>query len=604
MSRSKNQSKKNNMNQRISQQKANEKAVEEKTDQTATSVETDKPDTAKDTDTAKPKPIPDNATTKTANDNSDDKEKGDKEKTAAKSSNETNGKTQSAINQSNSTDNKTPQKSADNTKADTKPSKTEPSTVEKDNTSTASKASQKTPTTTDKEKDTPANKQEKETMSKPNTSQTKKKSSNNRQNEKNTQPKQNDMAKSADAAKNTTAGEPATGAHTTPVATPHVGTEKKGSNKVAGLALLLGVVGTGIAAYDFNEIRALKSAGDATATLTTQVNALDSKIATLGNKEAEAALAAQLETLVSQQKALKAAEERVNQRVDALEQMQNGLSKSVQSDIDNALKSRMSSVEALLAKVKDIELGQKGLSKNLSEVTAVGQAISSEGMTTQEVGYLLRMASYKLQSEGDVLGAKGLLTMAGDKLLAANKGKTDDMIDAIRAKIIQLDGVQPVDTNKLLGQLKEVSRSIAYLVVKTEDKTATAATDTTEKTADTEAAQSSGFFGKIGDVIASGVKYTPNDPSKIDISAETILIEKRLMQADVRTAELAVQSRNETMLSESVRAINSSLDSYFADDKTAQSIKALLLQIESSKLKTSLPDVSELVKNYEKSQNQ
>lgn len=380
------------------------------------------------------------------------------------------------------------------------------------------------------------------------------------------------------------------------------GEPQKKSNLVAGLALILGVVGTGLGAYAFNEIRTLKSTSS-TQDLQSQLTALDGKVVALSKDDAVAALKQQIADLNSQQAAFKAAEDGFNTRIATLEQIQKGLTKSVQNDVDAALSAKMTAVDDLVAKVKDkvkdIELGQQGLSKNLTQMSAASDAIRTKGMAKQEVGYLLRMANYKLQSEGDVTGALGLLRMAKDQLTAANEGKTDAVIDAIRTKEIQLSGVTPVDTNQLIASLKDVSKTIPNLKIKL-PKAAESNDVADDKGAD-EASEPD-LLNRIGSVITSGVKFTPADPDQINITAETILIEKRLMQADVKTAEFAVQSHNSVLLAESIDSIQKSLNKYFADDATAKSVKAALNNISNSELKTQLPDLSELVRQFEASQ--
>lgn len=367
-----------------------------------------------------------------------------------------------------------------------------------------------------------------------------------------------------------------------------------GGKLLASLALLLGVAGTGLGAYSFNELRTLKAG--VSQGVDAKLNSLDGKIAELAKVDPTAAVKGQLDALSSKQQAFTAAETRFNERIATVEQMQKGLSQSVKKEIDTALAAKLAAVDSLLAKVKDIELGQQGLSKNLSEANAASRAISAEGMEKQEVGYLLRMANYKLQSEADVIGATGLLKLAESKLLAANQGKADAMVDAVREKVIHLSGVKAVDTDALLSQLKSVSRNISKL----QPKVSKATTATTTE----QGATSNGVLDKITAVITSGVKYTPNDPSKIDISAETILIEKRLMQADVKTAELAVQSHNKVMLAESVKAISDSLDKFFAADETAKAIEKTLKTIAESELETVMPNLSGLVKQFESTQVQ
>lgn len=380
------------------------------------------------------------------------------------------------------------------------------------------------------------------------------------------------------------------------------GEPQKKSNLVAGLALILGVVGTGLGAYAFNEIRTLKSTSS-TQDLQSQLTVLDGKVVALSKDDAVAALKQQIADLNSQQAAFKAAEDGFNTRIATLEQIQKGLTKSVQNDVDAALSAKMTAVDDLVAKVKDkvkdIELGQQGLSKNLTQMSAASDAIRTKGMAKQEVGYLLRMANYKLQSEGDVTGALGLLRMAKDQLTAANEGKTDAVIDAIRTKEIQLSGVTPVDTNQLIASLKDVSKTIPNLKIKL-PKAAESNDVANDK--GTDEASEPDLLNRIGSVITSGVKFTPADPDQINITAETILIEKRLMQADVKTAEFAVQSHNSVLLAESIDSIQKSLNKYFADDATAKSVKATLDSISNSELKAQLPDLSELVRQFEASQ--
>lgn len=371
---------------------------------------------------------------------------------------------------------------------------------------------------------------------------------------------------------------------------------KKGG-LVASIALLLGVGGVGLGAYSFNELRHLKATvGDG---IKDQVSHLAAELTTLAEKDPTAGIKGQLSTLSSQQKNLVASEERVNQRLAQVEQMQQGFSQSMNKAIDVALSAKLQTVDGLLEKVKSIELSQQGLSKNLSEVNAASQATQIAGMQKQEVGYLLRMADYKIQSEADVLGARGLLKSAESKLLMINQGQTDALVEAIREKIIQLSGVKPVDTNALLSQLKATSRDITHLQAKSTAVASQAADQVTtgEKAED-------GMLNKLTSALASGIKYTPKDPNQIDVSAETILIEKRLMQADIKTAELAVQSHNKVLLAESIRSVLDSLDKSFAADETAQAVKERLTTIAQSELETVMPDLTGLVKQFEATQAQ
>lgn len=378
--------------------------------------------------------------------------------------------------------------------------------------------------------------------------------------------------------------------------------QKKGSLGVA-LALLLGVAGTGLGAYSFNELRMLKTNIGGGSDIKTQLTGLTDKVSGLEKSANTAELKKQLAELTKQQAAVKEAEERFNERVSKVEQMQTGLSKSVATDIDTALKSRLGAVDTLLAKVKDIELGQQGLSKNLNEVTAAKKAAEAAGMQRQEVAYLLRMANYKLQNEGDVVAATGLLKMAENKLLAANDGQADKMVDTVREKLIQLSGVKVVDNDALIAELKAVSKAIPQLVVKT-NKPAQSADTSTDKGGKKAEAKDDSVFAQIGSVIASGVKYTPKDPSKIDISSETILIEKRLMQADIKTAELAIRSHNKVLLSQSLQSVKESLGKYFANDETANTINSKLTALSQSQLETVLPDLSDLAKQFQATQVQ
>ncbi len=369
--------------------------------------------------------------------------------------------------------------------------------------------------------------------------------------------------------------------------------QKKGGLGVA-LALLFGVAGTGLGAYSFNELRSLKSGTSGTQEFGAQLQDLQKKVADLSQGGQSQDLAKQFADLQAQQKALQEAEAAFKQRISDVEQMQKGLSKSVKADIDSALQARMGGVDELLAKVKDIELGQQGLSKGLSQVNAGAQAVDAADMAQQEVGYLLRMANYKLQSEGDVLGATGLLKMAESKLQGSDASYASELVDAIRAKIIQLSGVKSVDTDALIADIKLVGQKIPQLVVKS-SKPQKSADDANNVGVEEEKS----VLGTIGSALASGVKYTPHDPSKIDISAETVLIEKRLMQADVKSAEFAVQSRNKVLLAQNIASLQQSLAKYFANDDTAQFINKKLNAISHSELDTTLPDLSGIVKQFE-----
>lgn len=369
-------------------------------------------------------------------------------------------------------------------------------------------------------------------------------------------------------------------------------TAKKGGAGVL-LALLLGVAGTGLGAYSFNELRNLK-ASNTSNDYAAKLAAIEGQLANLDNNDAGTQ---QLTELLSQVKSLKAAETGFNERMAKVEQAQAGTATNITATVEQQLAAMEQTVKTVQEQVDAVKLGQQGLVKNINDVTAGSQSVTDSGMAKQEIGYLLRMANYKLSSERDVSGATGLLQIAADKLLAANQGQTDALIDAIRAKIIQLQGVTMTDENALIAQLGQVSRDIPLLVVKSQAAESTAA-NTTEATAETEA----GALDKITAMITSGIKYTPKDPSKIDISAETVLIEKRLMQADVKTAEFAVRSHNKTLLSESFRSIRDTLDKYFADDATAQGVKTALNGVEQSELSVVLPNLSDVIRQFEQNQ--
>ncbi|MGY0399185.1 MAG: uroporphyrinogen-III C-methyltransferase, partial [Ostreibacterium sp.] len=379
-----------------------------------------------------------------------------------------------------------------------------------------------------------------------------------------------------------------------PTNQPPTSATAKKSRGLVGLALLLGITGTGIGVYTLTELRTLQANGQNTA-ITAKLATLNKKITQL-NENTNNTLKKQLERLVNQQTSSKTAETRFNERIASLEQMQTGLRNSIKMTINKALNSNMEAADSLLSKVNAIELSQKGLAKNLSQIMTAGNEANAKGITQQEVSYLLRMANYKLQSENDVVGASSLLKIAENKLLVANQGQTDDMIDAIREKNIQLSGVKQIDINGLVSQLKAIMRQVPNLTIKTEKISDTTDVNTTNAKASTNA------LGKIGAIIASGIKFTPMNPNQIDISVETLLIEKRLMQADLKTAELAIQSHNKILLTESIRSITDSLSKYFANDNTAQSIKQKLTTITQSELETVLPDLSDLVSQFKQNQ--
>lgn len=365
---------------------------------------------------------------------------------------------------------------------------------------------------------------------------------------------------------------------------------KKSGGAGVFLALLLGVAGTGLGVYSFNELRTLKAA-QSTNDYTAKLAAIESQLQELGKAGSGEQ---QMSELLSQVKALKTAEAGISERITLVEQAQGGTAKNITQTVEQQLAAMDTKVKAVQEQIAGVKLGQQGLVKNISEVTAGSEAVTDSGVAKQEVGYLLRMADYKLASERDVTGAAGLLQMAADRLLAANQDQSNALIDAIRAKVIQLQGVTMTDENGLLIQLGQVARDIPLLVVKS-DQSAVAAEATDEKSSDNA-------LDKITSVIASGIKYTPKDPNQIDISAETVLIEKRLMQADVKTAEFAIRSHNKTLLSESFRSIRDTLDRNFADNETAQAIKVALAAIEQSELTVVLPSLSGLVKQFEQAQ--
>lgn len=366
---------------------------------------------------------------------------------------------------------------------------------------------------------------------------------------------------------------------------------KKSGGAAVFLALLLGVAGTGLGAYSFNELRTLKASQSTTTDYATKLAAIESQLQELGKADNSEQ---QISELLSHVKALKTAEAGLSERIALVEQTQGGTAKNISQTVEQQLAAMNTTIQSVQEQVAHVTLGQQGLVKNISEVTAGSEAVTESGMAKQEVGYLLRMADYKLASERDVTGAAGLLQMAADRLLATHQGQSNALIDAIRAKIIQLQGITMTDENGLLIQLGQISRDIPLLVVKSNQPTTDSATTT--------GAPSHNALDKITAVIASGVKYTPKDPNRIDISAETILIEKRLMQADVKTAEFAIRSHNKTLLSESFRSIRDSLDKSFADNETATAIKTTLTAIEQSELTVVLPHLSGLVKQFEQAQ--
>ncbi len=377
--------------------------------------------------------------------------------------------------------------------------------------------------------------------------------------------------------------------------------KKKSGGLGVALALLLGLAGTGLGAYSFNELRLLKgNLGDGSTNFSEKLSTLENKVGSLGKNDDVAELKKQLAALSGQEEKSRASEKAFNARIAKIEQMQSGLSQAVKADVEKALDSRMKAVDNLLGKVKEIELSQKGLSKNLTEASAVGSVVSADGMSKQEVGYLLRMANYKIQSESDIHGATGLLKMAESKLLANNDGEATPLVESIREKLIQLSGVKAVDENALLAQLKTVSENIAKLSVKVTKSANTATTSASDTKS--EPAKKQSLLDKVTSIVASGVKYTPKDPSKIDISSETVLIEKRLLQADVKTAELAVRSHDKVLLASSIQSIKSGMNKYFVVDEIANSITKALDALEKSELDTVLPNLSGLVSQFENNQ--
>ncbi|PID61285.1 MAG: hypothetical protein CR974_04315 [Gammaproteobacteria bacterium] len=365
---------------------------------------------------------------------------------------------------------------------------------------------------------------------------------------------------------------------------------KKGG-LVPVLALLTGIAGTGLGVYNFDLMRKSNDNSEVKA-LTAQVKTLEDKLAALntgGNTQAlEKKLSAQIAKATA---SAKADNGKFNQRLSAIEQTQNGLTKTLQGDVKATLDKRLAEINELLKKVDQMELTQKGISQNLRQAVAAGEAVTAEGMAKQEISYLLRMADYKVENEGDAESAAGLLEIAEKKLLLLNKGKSDKMVENIRQRYIQLRGVKAVDSNAIIADLRKLSATIPNLKAKPSEQVV----ETVKVVEDKDG----GMLATIGNAIASGVKYTPNDPSKIDISAETVLIEKRLMQADIRTAELAVRSENGVLLAETLSSLRAALDKYFADDATAKSIKATLANIEKQKLETVLPDLSSLAEQFD-----
>ena len=372
--------------------------------------------------------------------------------------------------------------------------------------------------------------------------------------------------------------------------------KQKNGNLFHGIAIFLGILGTALGAYAFNELRTLKSFSANNQNLNTELESLSKKVASLLKNPELVKVNQQLTGLAIQQKRLEASEAKFNQRISQVEQIQKGLSQSVKADIDMALVAKIAGLDTMLAKVEDIDLSQKGLFKNLQQVISQRQSIDKVWMIRQEVGYLLRIANYKLQLESDLPGTMGLLKMAEGKLLSINQGKTDALIDAIRAKIIQLSGVKIVDKNAILADLRVVELQLPKLVVKPQKSLGSS----DSSNAETE----SNILGKIGSMIASGIKYTPKDPSKIDISAETALIEKRLMQVDVKAAAFAVKSHDKVLLAQSVQSVKNNLDKYFANDETAQLIRETLSRVNQIELEINFPDLLSVVKRFEARQAQ
>ncbi len=367
---------------------------------------------------------------------------------------------------------------------------------------------------------------------------------------------------------------------------------KKGG-LVTVLALLTGLAGTGIGVYNYDLARKAH-AGNSTAALEAKIAELEKKLGSVSADSAKAAteatqaIDAQVkEALAKVSNAVKAEQEGVNKRLSQVEQLQNGLSKTLKGDLKNTLDKRLNEVSALLNKVDQIELTQKGISQNVQEMVAAKDALTAEGMAKQEISYLVRMAEYKTAYEGDVVSARGLLKIAKDKLLLLTKGQRDTRVGTLEQAIQLLDGVERESNDVVISQIKALAENVNKLKpkeIKGEGKSISASDDT---------------WGKIEMLLVSGgMKIIPGDPNNIDITAETGLVEKRFLQIDLFTAELAIRSQNLTLLGSTLDSINKRIDTFFAADDNAKAIKAAIDKIKTQRLKVTLPDLSKVVELF------
>ncbi len=389
-----------------------------------------------------------------------------------------------------------------------------------------------------------------------------------------------------------TASQPKAGATSPSNTQPQIAPEaaKKGG-LVPALALLTGIAGTALGVYNYDQIRRLGDS-ETTEALKTQIATLEEQVKSLSsaNKAVSESAAKQVVAAISKaEQASKAQQDSVNQRLSKVEQLQNGLAKTLQGDLKNTLDQRLNEVNALLNKVDQMELKQKGIAQNLAQMVAAEDATSAEGMAKQEIAYLVRMADYKIVYEGDVISASGLLKIAEEKSLLLSKGQMNTKIKALQQAYQQLIGVESVSNETVVSDLKALAVQVNQLKPLEVDRGEGSSVP----------AHADGVWGKVETLLVTGgMKVIPGDPNDIDISAETGLIEKRFLQADLFTAELAVRSQNMALLKSSLKSVNTRLDKFFAADDNAKAIKKTLATIEHKKLKVTLPDLSDLVSQF------
>lgn len=369
-----------------------------------------------------------------------------------------------------------------------------------------------------------------------------------------------------------------------PLATLDLHEPKKSGSGLAVLALLIGLAGAGGAGYLYQELTKLKAAQasmDQTTAINTanQANQNVTRLeSSLQNLQAELAKKTddKGQTALNQLKTLEQTINSFQGEVKNTQQnLRNEFKQLAQAStnpegqkklIDDAVNARLSEFSELLGKVQQLENEQQSITKSMAEAEAARQMLSSENIARQEIGYLLRVANYKLQLDGDIAGAIKLLKEAEIRDLALHPTADNPFLNALRDNIKTLEGLSKADLSYLLDTINTISNEVNTLNAKKVDTSPLLVS----------AKPDGSFLSKVAYTLASGIKYTPKKTDEVSVSAETALLEKHLIQADLRQAALALRLHDATLFATQLKSISARLDTYFVADDALKKIKALL----------------------------